>query len=263
LLGLSIAEVKNFFVQMASDHFEKFKGDCLAQFKPVQAEFMNLYNLSSYEKWYFDPDNGIFQFESNDGRNLYFKYSCVGSFSEKSRTWKWSWATEHMRDGEREGLAKVKIYGEENELEPLSSGLVNGDEHTGWEMTAIAAKILNALGVYRFQEDDLTFYLIFTGEVDKDDYKYQNEKHVTCATHGEARAAFVCQHLNKDKPTGFHEPIESDPLIEQEDGYQGWCDECEKVRVQEGEWNEVSEGFANIKMICSHCFFEIKRRNGH
>ena len=72
---------------------------------------------------------------------------------------------------------------------------------------------------------------------------------------------FVCQHLNKDTYTGFHEAFESNPLIEPDDDYQAWCDECEKIILQEGEGNDVSEGFAKIRLICDQCFFEIKRRN--
>ena len=71
----------------------------------------------------------------------------------------------------------------------------------------------------------------------------------------------VYSHLNTETYTGFHEPFESDPSIDPEDGYQGWCDECEKVRFQEGEWNDVSEGFAKIRLVCEHCFFEMKQRN--
>ena len=84
---------------------------------------------------------------------------------------------------------------------------------------------------------------------------------MTCESHGASRTAFVCQHLNKNTHTGFHEAFESNPLIEPDDDYQAWCDECEKMRQQEGEWNDVSEGFAEIRLICDQCFFEIKSRN--
>ena len=153
------------------------------------------------------------------------------------------------------------MFGEENEFPTLTTGLIEADEYTGWGMTSISAKLLSAIGVYRFPEDHLTFYIIFTDELTKEQYDSLKDRAVTCESHGTSRAAFVCQHLNKDTFTGFHEAFGSNPLVEPDDDYQAWCGECEKIRLQEGEWNDVSEGFAKIRLICGQCFFEIKRRN--
>jgi hypothetical protein len=98
--------------------------------------------------------------------------------------------------------------------------------------------------------------------VSEEEYTKRKEKYnVTCGAHGARRAAFVCQHLNSYTRTGFHEPFDSDPSIEADDDYQAWCDACEKVRLHEGEWNDVSEGFAKIRLVCDQCFFEIKAKN--
>ena len=75
------------------------------------------------------------------------------------------------------------------------------------------------------------------------------------------RIAFICQHLNKDEHTGFNEAFEPVTIPDADDGYQAWCDECEKVREQEGEWNDTSMAFAKIKLICDQCYFEIRETN--
>ena len=49
--------------------------------------------------------------------------------------------------------------------------------------------------------------------------------------------------------------------MESDDDYQAWCDECEKVRLKEGEWNDVSMAIAKIELVCDQCYFEIKARN--
>lgn len=241
--------------------FDEFTEECTKQISSLQDEFRKLYDLNSYERWHFNEDFGVFNFESDDGRQLYFKYSLVGSFSEKTSTWKWSWDNEYIKKSERRGIELVKVFGEENEFTTLTTGVIDADEYTGWGMTSISAKLLSAIGVYRFTEGHLTFYIIFTGELTKERYDSLKERAVTCESHGTSRAAFVCQHLNKNTYTGFHEAFGSNPLIEPDDDYQAWCDECEKIRLQEGEWNDVSESFAKIRLICDQCFFEIKRRN--
>lgn len=247
---------------MMAHTFEDFADECCKQISALQESFMNSYGINGYEHWFFDEDLGIFRFQSDDGRNLYFKYAFTGSFSTKTNTWKWSWDNAYMKDSTRRDIDKVKTYGLDNDYKQLFTGLIDGDEYTGWAMTTIAAKLLNAIGVYRFPQEHLFFYLIFTGEISEEAYNHLKEKYtVTCATHGARRAAFVCQHLSADKYTGFHEAFDSDPLVEAEDDYQAWCDACEEVRLQAGEWNEESEAFAKIRLICDQCFFEIKAKN--
>lgn len=243
------------------DSFSQYRDKCVEEISSLQDEFKKIYDLNSYEHWSFDEDFGVFHFESNDGKKLYFKYSLVGSFSAKTSTWKWSWDNEHLKISERRRVEEVKLFGEQKEFSSLTNGLVEADEYTGWDLTSISAKVLSAIGVYRFTQEHLTYYVIFTSELTNEQYDKLKEKAVTCESHGASRPAFVCQHLNKNTYTGFHEAFESNPLIETDDDYQAWCDECEKMRQREGEWNDVSEGFAKIRLICDQCFFEIKRRN--
>lgn len=188
-----------------SESFSQYRDMCVEEISSLQDEFKKVYDLNSYERWSFDEDFGVFHFESDDGRKLYFKYSLVGSFDE------------------------VKAFGEQNDFTSLTTGLIEADEYTGWEMTSIAAKILSSIGAYRFTQEHLTFYIVFSNELTQEQYDKWNEHAVTCESHGTSRAAFVCQHLNKDTYTGFHEAFESNPSIEPDDDYQAWCDECEKM----------------------------------
>lgn len=49
--------------------------------------------------------------------------------------------------------------------------------------------------------------------------------------------------------------------LDDNDDLQAWCDTCEKVRAEAGEWNEASEAFAEIKLVCEKCYFEMKELN--
>lgn len=249
------------FVPMATLNFDDYKDECIGKISALQEEFIRLYDLNSYERWSFENDFGVFKFESNSGKILYFQYSLAGSFSTRTSTWKWSWDNPLIKASERKYLNKVKAFGEQNNFSDLTTGLINGDEFTGHEMTGISAVVLSAIGIYHFTEDHLTFFVVFRGELTQEQYENLKQTSVLCRTHGASRAAFVCQHLNTETYTGFHEAFESSPLIEPHDDYQAWCDECENVRLQEGEWNDVSEGFAKIRVVCDQCFFEMKRRN--
>jgi uncharacterized protein YjaG (DUF416 family) len=88
------------------------------------------------------------------------------------------------------------------------------------------------------------------------------KKVVECCTHGNRFPAYVCQHLNLHTPVGFNEPFNSDPDVTYaNDELNAWCDACDTVLTEAGEWNDESEAFAKIKLICDACFFEMKKLN--
>ena len=47
-------------------------------------------------------------------------------------------------------------------------------------------------------------------------------------------------------------------MVIEEDKFQAWCSECEKVRLSTDGWNEESMEFAKNKIVCETCYFEIK-----
>ena len=84
---------------------------------------------------------------------------------------------------------------------------------------------------------------------------------VECLTHGKQPATFVCQHiletLNDGIPRGFWWSTE-DPENPRPDA---WCNECE-IKVNEaGEWNDETEGFAGVKLICGVCYDKVRALN--
>lgn len=246
---------------MLLNDYDKFKKQCLESLQSIQEEFKKLNGLDDYDEWYYDHGLGIFTFKSDKG-NLYFRYVDIGTYSRNTKTWKWSWDNAHTPDRVKEGMEKVKSFGEENGFSRLTTGLIDADEYTGWEMTAIAAKLLSGMGAYKAPVDHLDAYFVFVGELSQEQFEDLTENYVQCDEHGSRKPAFVCQHLNKSKVTGFHEAFPSDPDDDsEEDDLQGWCDACEIVRLKEGEWNENSMAFANIRLVCDRCYFEIKERN--
>lgn len=85
---------------------------------------------------------------------------------------------------------------------------------------------------------------------------------VECGRHGEQETTFVCQHLARSLET--HEKVGffySGPVKERSDA---WCLKCEEVRVREGgesgDWNERSEAFAGITLLCAACYDEVRIR---
>ncbi len=82
---------------------------------------------------------------------------------------------------------------------------------------------------------------------------------IECDIHGATNATFVCKHLIGGEKLGFnlgYDPENIDDLYP-----DAWCNECERVLEEEGEWNEKSEEFAGIKILCSHCYEHTREKN--
>ena len=86
---------------------------------------------------------------------------------------------------------------------------------------------------------------------------------IDCRNHGPKREAFVCAHLDLKTIKGFNEAFDTFKGMElgDEDDLQAWCNDCESIRLKYNGWNEESERFAKIKLVCEDCYFEFKRFN--
>lgn len=82
---------------------------------------------------------------------------------------------------------------------------------------------------------------------------------VECGIHGSTSATFICHHLGDGESLGFnvgHDPEQPDDLYP-----DAWCDLCNDILEEEGEWNDKAVAFADIKLVCSGCYREIRDRN--
>ena len=95
--------------------------------------------------------------------------------------------------------------------------------------------------------------------LNEDDKMNDSENKIECSEHGTSFATFVCNHLTKGEKIGFN--IGYDPDNPDEIYPDAWCNKCEEILESEGEWNEISEKYADIKVLCSQCYLEIRESN--
>jgi hypothetical protein len=89
----------------------------------------------------------------------------------------------------------------------------------------------------------------------------ENTRTVHCKKHGEQQETFVCNHLvnglDTASPVGFWRA--EDPGNFRPDA---WCTACNEVlREEAGEWNERSESFADLKLLCGKCYYSARELN--
>ena len=86
-------------------------------------------------------------------------------------------------------------------------------------------------------------------------------KYIECSEHGKQQATYVCQHIVQSlldrKPRGFWWSSE----CSENPRPDAWCSECEDLVNRVGEWNDESEGFAGVKLLCAACYDQAKEMN--
>lgn len=242
--------------------YSEFSEKAMEELKLIQESFIERFKIDRYSNWFYNQSTELIRLY-NDIEEVFFKYIPVGSYSTKSKTWMWAWSDLDSVEQSKNETLLIKRYGLKENFEKLSNGYFKGDEYYGWEFTSIALQLLGGMGGYKVNSDHLEKYFLIIEKIDTDEVKKIEEQLIDCDIHGKIRSAFICQHLNKRIKTGFEEafPTDRGMQLEEDDDFQAWCDECEKVRIKYDGWTDESMKFASIKLVCERCYFEIKEFN--
>jgi Family of unknown function (DUF6882) len=119
------------------------------------------YGLDDYLQMDFEQETGKMIFTLQGGKKVGMSYCIVGSISDRSNTWMWSWDNPYLLDNVTDDMLIVRSFGEKNGLEKLTSPKWPGNDDDGWEMTAIAAWVLKAKGAFSFLSDEMMVFVVF------------------------------------------------------------------------------------------------------
>jgi hypothetical protein len=82
---------------------------------------------------------------------------------------------------------------------------------------------------------------------------------ISCSTHGDAYATYICEHLHANSVQRWHGALPSadNPWPD------SWCDQCNEAYLREGEWNDANSEAVRLKILCEHCYERAKGRSVH
>jgi hypothetical protein len=146
---------------MAEQKFVDLVTSAYAYLTARQDHLKEAFGLSNYERWDWDDDRGAVVFSDAGVPRVVAPSQLVGSVSRKTGTWLWAWANEHIEPRLRRDMEEVRRYGEHHGIWQLTTPKWEADETDGWEMTSIAAYILQAKGAYRMPNDQVFSFAIF------------------------------------------------------------------------------------------------------
>ena len=117
------------------------------------------YCIGSHERWDWDQNSGTLLFSNAGLPVVECHVDFVGSFSSRSDSWRWAWANDSFVEPIKARSREVRALGEELGLLPLACAQWPGDPVDGWEMTAVMARQLNAIGAYRVPSEAGFLYM--------------------------------------------------------------------------------------------------------
>jgi hypothetical protein len=136
---------------MTDKEFEDFVQAAIADLSRKQDRLAAEYNLGGCTRWELDEPTETLAFFDAAGRKvLRADVIHIGSYASNSGTWTWTWSNHgvlpHVRRKSEPLKELAALTGFHLFAEPAAMSL---DENIAWELAAICARHLAALGVYR------------------------------------------------------------------------------------------------------------------
>ncbi len=221
------------------------------------------FRISSWPRWDYDFDRGTLTFSQDGVPKVRASIQVIGTTSISGKTWMWGWANESLPQNVTKAVAKVRAFGAAENIAELREEELSDDEHLGWGLTAVAAKVLGAKGAYRCPDKNGFVYVAYSSiEFAKSELEPEpavEPKKVECPDHGTGFAAYACEHLVSN-PAQLWFSREAD---EEHRWPDAWCKVCDAVFQEQGEWNEKNESRIKIKLLCNRCYERLRlRRTG-
>ena len=241
---------------MNAEHFATFKHEAIHELRDLNERCDRDLQIFAWPRWDYDLDRGTLTFSRDGVPGIRASIQVIGSTSKTGGTWLWAWANTSLPENVTQGAAGVRAFGQTENLPSLTEASLPDDEYLGWEMTAVAAKVLAAKGAYRCPGDNGFLYMVYTtiGFVSGEPEPGTGE--VKCETHGVGFSTYVCEHLVSDPAQEWFssEPSDTNKWPD------AWCVACDVFFQEQGEWNDKNEGKMKIKLLCHHCYERLRSR---
>jgi hypothetical protein len=107
------------------------------------------WGLGKAARWSLDQSCGDLVFAFDNGVLATCPAQIIGSFDSADDSWLWAWANPSIHDPLKQDSLRVRDYGQQQQIDRLTSAEWAGTEADAWAMAALACKLCEAQGVYR------------------------------------------------------------------------------------------------------------------
>ena len=148
---------------MTYPEYETFAREAIDYLKARIEHARARFGIGRLPRYDYDLDRGEIWWSEVGAPKVRARVTVVGTISTKSNTWLWSWANPHFSGVNLGDIDKVQGLGEVEGITKLTEAKWEAEEVDGWEMTAIAARLLEAQGAYRSPGENGFLFLLYDG----------------------------------------------------------------------------------------------------
>jgi hypothetical protein len=145
-----------------ADELDRLVQKAVGFLKEKQALLLEQFQIESFERYDWHQESAQLVFSQAGKPRVIADVAFVGSLSTHSNTWLWSWANDSLLEPVKAKMREVRDYGEEHRLLKLAGAHWKATEPDGWEMTAVAALLLDAVGAYRSPHENGFVFMVLT-----------------------------------------------------------------------------------------------------
>ena len=143
--------------------WSRWSRDAVELMETRNREWARSFGLSG-DAFVWDLDSATLVFPATSDRGeVTADVRLAGTTSSCEGTFLWSWANKTLPPPCREGMERVRAFGAEHDLPLLTDPEWPGGRAEGLEMLAVAARILDAQGVFIDEAGDLTMLFVILG----------------------------------------------------------------------------------------------------
>jgi hypothetical protein len=151
---------------MTDAEFDEFVATSSRDLERKQADLTERYGLGNYATWAYDQTTALLSFSDADGQvRIEASAITIGSFSTRSQTWQWAWASPTVPEQPRAESARLKGLFDATGVDVFRLETFEADENMAWELAAMAVTHLGAVGCYRAPAGQLSVFLAIVSVV--------------------------------------------------------------------------------------------------
>lgn len=149
---------------MTDTEFNSFLEESLDGLAKLNARCEQEFKLGNWENWFIDLEAATLTFSDGGQPRVKAQVRAVGSSSNTTSTFRWGWANQHLPTVSVEGMEALREFGQREGIEALTWDTLEESDtvEIGWEMTAIAVRVLDGKGSYRVPSGNGHLYLLIT-----------------------------------------------------------------------------------------------------
>jgi len=238
---------------LTPQEFEQYRHQSAHELMDLNEQCENGFRLADWPRWSYDLEAASLVFSRDGVPRVIAAVQAVGSTSGDEAIWRWGWADPELPRSAVERMGEVRDFGRREGVAELTRETLESDAYLGWEMSAVAARILQAKGAFRCRRPEGgVLYFVYT---DIGFAPQPETATVECSVHGRGFPAYLCEHLAAEPAQAW---FSEEPSAENR-WPDAWCARCDAVYLEEGEWNQRASERIRVKLLCHRCY-EGKRR---